>query len=537
MLQRLKALTLMQLQNRKFIRSLRNVKTSSAYVSIRVLLMAIITVICYFVLYFLRTFMALNVDKSLLLFIVGLMQILSIIFITVALTNELYLSKDNAILFSLPVKNNEILFSKLIVFYIKEFNKNLFFIIPLFFAFGVYFGLSILYFLNLFLIVFILPLFPILIGALMSIPYSYFKKALKRIPFLKSILIIGTSLLIWFFVVKIMNMLPTPLRLIEIYNQFIHWVYSVLNTFNSYLSFYNNLINILFATRLFIDYLIILALIAGLIFMIYFISMPIYFKIVNKLNEIEKLIIIKRTHKNNPSKNFKVFLTKEFRSMSRDADRFTEYIISIISFPFILYVLNIIFSAINTNQLGDILVIGFNLIVGLMILMSANSITSAVLSSEGGEFGILKTIPNKTQNVIWAKLLINLFVSTLAIIFGFVELHLITEISTVYLMLLSIVFLLVNSGHILWSIQLDLLNPQFALYKEKGSNPHNPNIAKSVLIGTLLSFVFGFISIYFMNMNMSTGWINLIAIAFAFLLLRIFLLTKNIKVYYKRLEL
>ncbi|NCB48062.1 MAG: hypothetical protein EOM55_00305 [Clostridia bacterium] len=537
MVKRFKLLVLMQLQNRKFLRSLNNKKLAVAYVCIKLLLMIISTGFFYFVLYFLKNFMALRIDQSLLLFVVGFMQIIGIISITFSLTNDLFFSKDNPILFSLPVKNNEILFSRLIVFYIKGFNQNLFFLLPLFFAFGSFFGLNILYFVNLMLLIIVLPLFPILFGAIFSVGYSFVKKLFAKFPYVKMIFIVAFVFFVWLFIASIMNMLPVPLRLLEIYHSFIVWVYGAMQTFNSFLLFYSNLINILFATRTIYDYLLIIGIIFMLVAMIYAISLPFYFKMVNVISDTSQPFKFKNSYSNNKNGVFKVFLLKEIRSMTRNTDKFTEYLVSIISFPFILYVLNTIFTAINTNRLGDTLVIGFNLIIGLMILMSANSVASNVISSEGEEFGLLKTVPNRTQNVIWAKILINIVLTFCAIVLGFVVLAVITQISIVHILLLSLVFLIVSIAHILWSIQLDLLSPFFAMYKEKGKSANNPNMAKSVLIGVLFSFLFGIIAIYFMNMNIVNGWLTLLAIATGFLALRAYLLTINIKVYYKRLEM
>ena len=536
MLNRLKTLVFMQMENRKVINSFKNTKLLIAYIAIRILITVLITVFCFFGLSFFDNIMALNVDKNLLLFIIGLTQIISIITIMFSLTNELYLSNDNNILFSLPVKNNEILISKLIMFYLREFNKNLYFTIPLLFAFGAFLGFTIGFFMNALLLLFLLPLIPILIGAVLSVAYSLIKKLFKMYPYIKSAVIIGVVVAVWFFIAHIMEMLPVPLRLLEIYHSFMVWVNGLISQFDTYLTFYNNVINVLFDGRTILDYAIILAIIIVFTALIYFISMPFYFKIVCSLNETTKVKKAKKIIKNKQKGIFRSFVAKELHGMLRDTDKFTEYLISIISFPFLIFVMNKIFSAINTNNLGDTLIIGFNIIIGLMLLVSANTISAVAISDEGKEFSLLKTVPNKTHYVIWAKILINILLSSFAIILGFVELVYITNINVIELLLLLLVLICVNSSHILWSIQLDLLNPQFTKYETKGNNNDNPNIAKSVLIGVILSFFFGLFAIYFMSMNFVNGWVYLIAISIAFLIFRIYLLVINLKVYFKRLE-
>lgn len=536
MFSRIKTLALMQMENRKIAKNLRNIKQVILYISIRLLITIVITALCYVGLFFFQNIMSLSVNKSLLLFVVGLSQILGIITIMFSLTKDLYLSKDNTILFSLPVKDNEILISKLVLFYLKEFNKNLYFIIPLLFAFGAFLGINAGYVLNALLLVLLLPLFPVLIGAILSLIYSFVKKLFTMFPYVKSAVIIAFVAFIYIIIASIMAQLPTPLRLLEIYNSFMVWLNGLIVDFNSYLLFYNNLINILFSGRILFDYLAILTLIISLSALIYFVSMPFYFKIVCSLAETSNRKKPKNRIANKPKTVFRAFLLKEIRGMVRDTDKFTEYLLSIISFPFILFVINKIFTAINTNALGDTLVIGFNVIIGVMLLITANTISATAITNEGKEFSLLKTVPNKTHYVIWAKILVNVLISTFAIILGFVELVCITEINVVELLLLLLVLVCINSAHIVWSIQLDLLNPLFANFEAKGSDNYNPNVAKSVLLGVVIAFFFGIFSIYFMSENFVNGWIYLVCVAVAFLLLRIYLLVINLKVYFKRLE-
>ena len=116
---RLKVLINLQLDKKSKFKAHESIKKKVAYVFIRLLLAIIVTAVCYFGLFFFQSIMSLNVNQSLLLFVIGFTQIISIIAAMLTLTNQLYLSKDNAILFNFPVKTNEIFISKLIVFYIN----------------------------------------------------------------------------------------------------------------------------------------------------------------------------------------------------------------------------------------------------------------------------------------------------------------------------------------------------------------------------------------------------------------------------------
>lgn len=536
MLKSLMTILMMQIQTKRTFRN-KDLKQKIAFVAIRLLITILITIVCYFALGFFRDIMSLSVNYSLLLFIVGFTQLLSIFSNMFALTNDLYFNKDTAILFAFPLKNNQVFISKMIIFYIKEFGKNLNFIIPVFLAFGFYLGLSVGYVLNLALLIVLLPLFPVLIGALLSIIYSSLKKLFNRYPYVKSIVVIALVVGFWMLISYVMGLLPRPLRLLEIYNMFMQWFNGVIAIFDQYLLFYINIVNILFAGRAVLDYAIIVGVVTLLTLFVYFVSIPFYFDTVSSLSEFSKTRKSKKEFKNKTITPFKAFLLKEFRGMYRNTDKLTEYAISLVSFPFVLYIMNTIFTAINTNNLGDTLVIGFNIIIGLMILISANTISVCALSSEGEEFVLVKTSPTTANSVIWAKILFNIIISTFVILLGMGELMLITEIPLWELALFAFVLICLNSTHIIWSMQIDLLNPLFANYSNTKSNNNNPNVAKSILIGVALSFFFGLFAVYFMADNFAAGWVDLIAVSVLFLALRIYLLKINMQVYFKRLEL
>ena len=65
----------------------------------------------------------------------------------VNVTRTLYFSKDNQVLLTLPVTNGTIFSSKLLVCFAYELLKNVTYMLPFFFAYGLIMGLSILYFL------------------------------------------------------------------------------------------------------------------------------------------------------------------------------------------------------------------------------------------------------------------------------------------------------------------------------------------------------------------------------------------------------
>ena len=75
---------------------------------------------------------------ELITFVIFFLQILSIVASTSGLSKTLYKGKDNPILLAYPARHFEVFLSKLLVFYIYEFFKSLFILLPLFFRIWLY---------------------------------------------------------------------------------------------------------------------------------------------------------------------------------------------------------------------------------------------------------------------------------------------------------------------------------------------------------------------------------------------------------------
>src|SRR5690554_3452063 len=128
MLERIKILTLLQLSNksRLYVKGSKRIYT---HIAIRTAIIIALTVVVSLVLHALKNILYIPVNEFLMIFILLLTQGLNIGVSTIGLVNDLYHSKDNQILFSLAAKNDEIFLSKILVYYINEFVRNLFVLI------------------------------------------------------------------------------------------------------------------------------------------------------------------------------------------------------------------------------------------------------------------------------------------------------------------------------------------------------------------------------------------------------------------------
>ena len=233
MVERIKTLTAMQLKNRKNRKDKTKSGTSISII-VQVALCILIIVALYFVLNYVKGLAILPIDENFFIFLLFITQAISVIACVFGLTNVLYMEKDNTVIFSLPARPAEIFISKLTVFYITEFKRNLFFLVPFFIAFGIVLNLGVGFYISIIFMTFLLPFIPVLIGAIVSLPLMYIKKLLKKVPILNVILaLIIAGLVIW-LLVYITSIIPRPLRLVAIYDKFFEFLKNFIISVNAY---------------------------------------------------------------------------------------------------------------------------------------------------------------------------------------------------------------------------------------------------------------------------------------------------------------
>jgi len=531
---RVKTLVAMQLTNKKYFKEMKDWKKVFVYFMLRIIAVLIMTAVMYFVLYFFKNIMFLNTQRTFFLFFITVTQIVSIILNTNQLTRALYMNKDNQILFSFPVRYNEIFASKLIVFYWNEFVKNLYFMLPFLLAFGVFMGLNWEYFVIMPFVLVVLPLIPVLLGALLSLPYMYIRKWLQISPIAQFVFGMAVVGCVLYLIILFVQGLPVPLRLVAFYHSFINGVNDFMIAFNSYVIVYPNICNSLFAGKSFMDFFIMFGTIIALALLVYLIIMPFYFRIVSDF--VEHHLEKKHTTKNIERGTFQTLLIKEIKLILRTPGRLLSTILIIITFPFLMMLSNSIFNAINTSSLGNAMVLSFNLLIGLVLLASSNSIYATSISSEGEEFKVLKTAPSQTYKITWAKMSIALVVTSTAIIFGFIAMLFVSGIDITNLILLFVMFLLLNAANLFQCFQTDILNPKLLDFAITGNVDTNSNIDSSMLNGILIALAFTAFSLFFFVDSIVGGWVRVLLVGVIYFVIRLFLYLINLKVYFKRIE-
>ena len=202
-----------------------------------------------------------------------------------------------------------------------------------------------------------------------------------------------------------------------------------------------------------------------------------------------------------------------------------NYLLFIIT-PLATLVLNSVFAAMNTSASGKLLTIIFNTLIIALILCASNVFMASIYSREGSSSYLLKVSPTNYIKSLSIKLLIRMVIVTSSIIFTIVIYHDKAPANSIDFALFFFAFLFIYLGHLLWSAELDYMNPQDRLYAEVGQqqgNIANPNETLSSVLAFIVPIVFTAVVYFFCNENMVRAFRRIFLVALFFFVARLVL--------------
>ena len=169
----------------------------------------------------------------------------------------------------------------------------------------------------------------------------------------------------------------------------------------------------------------------------------------------------------------------------------------------------------------------------LLIALSSNTMLAHVYSEEGNARYQLKTNPKPQMNSLVSKLVINVIGMTLSILITVIIFASFLKINVLNTILIFVFIESLYLGHMLHSVELDIMNPQTQRYQTEGDNLSNPNDIKSVIFAFLISIIFALITYFLISENMNIVWTKVMLVAVVYMLIRTWLFVNKVKVYYK----
>ena len=332
----------------------------------------------------------------------------------------LFNCKDDQLLLSLPIKRRTVLFVRFFKLYVFELLYNSMFLLPVMVAYIRWGNVGPTYYLTCFVMLLMLPIIPIviscIIGAITSGISSKFKYKNVVEIVLSMIILVG----VFYFSFKVEDVFNYLLANAESINNFIIKRYYPAGIFSKLVVDFNIK-----------DLLIFISINIAVIIATILVLGKFYFRINSKLKSINN----SKTHSKAKPLNFKArsqtnsLIRKEINTFFKTPVFIINAGFSLVLFLVLAVLLAIRFDSVATMLIDEETGLGIakdliynNLSIVIFALISfgtfMTSITSSIISLEGRNISILKSLPIKPKTILMAKVKAALLITTPAMLVG-----------------------------------------------------------------------------------------------------------------------
>lgn len=494
---------------------------------------------------------------SLMSIVFGVMLIASVVSCTAGLTKSLYFSNDNSILLTLPCKPFQVLLSKLIIFFAFELKRSFSFMLPLFVAFYIIHGYPVLAYLWLIICFVFISMFTVALGLVLSIPAMWISNFFRLNRYLQIgslVATVGAAIFAMFYAV---SLIPKNLDLLSRWAIITRSIQAALQSFTVSFRFYYDL-TLVFLGEVYdvvkvafpvgetaLRFLIILGMTAGLLALGFFIVLPLFYKMASTPFEYLKKTVKPRKNRVH-KKKLTTFFTEVIIAVKNPARMFSNFGI-LISIPLLTFLLNRLFFAMNTNEMGDSMVVAFNVLIIMLVVLNANTSAASIYSRDGRAAYLIKTQPTEAKILLFSKLLPDAIFCVLSLIATTVILIISSGIGLINILFLMLSIGFIYFAHLMYCAELDIMNPQYEIYATVGASDSNPNETKATLSAFIISFITaGATMLLLMDKSdaianipftdtlvLDSIYLKLFFVGLAVMLQRIYMYFSKIKLYYK----
>lgn len=540
-------LTAMQLKDKIDFSAFKSVKGSIFKVVLTILKFVILTALIYvgfYVLSFLRLVSLLpGIPQDFMTILFSFMYLLEIVVCVFGMMKSFYFSKDNQVLLTMPTGRTTVFTSKLVVYLIYEFIRNLTYLLPLFVAYGMVNSLSWFYFVWLVPMLFVLTLLPVSLGALLSIPMLFVTSFVKNNKWLEYLLVVLSIGGVVTLLVLTISAIPENFDLVGSWGTTFWEIQDFMAKFSKIFAplhyvvvavcglQYGNTFT-MFGKEQWLSFLAIIGVCVVVLVLAYLLVKPLFFKMTSSPFEYRKKKVEKKIS-NKKANGFVSMMKKEFVLTYRTSGKFYALLVSVLGAPILILLLNKIFNAMDTRLAGAQMAYAFNVLLVMIVALSSSINIAHACSEEGASSYLYKTTPKSYLILLFGKFAVQFFAMTGSILACSIIASKFTGLSIMNSIFLFFAIEFFYISHFLMSAEYDFMNSQVEQYQTTGGHHRDPNDVKSFLMAYLISAFVAYLSYFLLKENPSVVWVKIFFVASLFLAFRIFLFVSKVKVYFK----
>ncbi len=470
-----------------------------------------------------------HIVLSMVVFLTAIMTIIEGIYKTGTL---IFNCKDDQLLLSLPIKKSTVLLVRIFKFYVFELIFNSLFIIPLIIAY-IRWGenLQWTFFLTSFIMIFTLPIIPIIISCIIGAISSSLSSRFKYKNYAQVLLSMILLIVILYLSYNIDNAFDYLAKNATSINDLLIKLYYPAGLYAK-LATQFNIIELLVYTLVNIILLIVSI----------FILSRFYFKINSKL----KIVSNKKNNIYNKNKiksttPTKALIKKELNVFFNTPVFIINAGLGLVIFILASIIISFKFDSILpmlTNQEGlniskEMIINNTSLLILILICFTAfmSSITNSVISLEGKNINTIKTLPITTKTILMSKIYSSLYITTPALLLGIIILFIRFKVSIIdCILLITLSILIPLISHFIGLI-VNLKYPKLDAENDAEIVKQSTSSFVSVMIGMLLMIIsIGFILSVAGTMSSTLIlFLSIVIFSIIDILLYLYLVNKSIK--------
>ena len=527
-----------------YMRSTRSLIFKLAWLAIEfVAITAIIGVAFYFIKLLGLFSLVHDIPVSVISIVFCIMLLLSLVTDTIGLVKSLYFSKDNTVLLTFPATPSLVFFSKLVTYYVYELRKSFMFTIPMFIAYGIIKNYGILYYPWLILMFVLISVIPVLLAALLSIPSMFAYVFLNRVKILQYILyfLLGGAavLLVW----NLIGLIPDDINFVESWGNTYWEIQAFLTEYTkAFAPIYAftelivgktvGLASVIFHSDTLKNLLIIIGLGIVLLVLCFLCSKPLFCRMASTPFEFKK----KNAIEEKPNHKLPAFISavkKEFTIGVRSNSFIKLGGILVVIMPMAIYLLNKIYSAMNTRFLGTQMTVCFNILIILLIMLMTNIDLASVYSRDGSSSYLNKVQPAPYAILLISKLIFPMILALIGLIFTVNIFAIEAALKPFDAIMMGVMIYGIYLTHLFSSAESDIMNPQYEQYATFNEQANNPNESGSGIMAIIFPAVVFVLALFLSSRGEDGTWLKIAIAACALAGFKVFTYLSKIKAFYK----
>lgn len=509
----------------------------------RTMIPAVLRVLAFLVLATFAVGMALSrvfvlgfaINAELLSLVLLLTQLISLAFAIGNVVNTLYLCRDNEMLVCLPVTPNQLFISKLLLIYISELAVNAAISVPLFVTLGRIGMLGSSFYFSIPILLLLLPIFPIVVAAFISVPLMWIIRFLKKHTVLSILVVFSfVAVCLWGYFILI-GSIAGEFNIASEQYETVRTVNALIADLGKRIPLYYQLGTAMMKFSSYYFFALFMLLCAAVSALTVLFTRYFFFKIA--MSSLENTIRSKPRYRRfrRTSVFFSLFM-KEVRCVFRSTSDVFEYFLFTLLMPFIVFSYDRLLMSVTVNQAGTNMIAGAHVMVLAILAMLSNLSSASAVSRDGNNFHTSKTIPVGYYTQMMAKFFFNAVFTIVAIVA--------TSIVSAFtyplwqVILGGVAVAMTSIGHIAFCIDSDIKSPTINLQGNEKASTVSKSTPMCLIYGLVIGFILGMIVIMMSSLkNVMLPYYCILAISFVFMLYRVYTMILRIHLAYDKIEM